>query len=104
GHARGLSVEVARARHQPAEERAVVDDSPGDEVAHLAASRIALPDAVDGHESRTEQRRAVALDEVGPDDDVDLPGVVLERHEDHALGGSGALPMGDEAARPRRPA
>jgi hypothetical protein len=83
----------------------VVDHPRGDEVHHrLLALAFALPLAVHGEQRRAEQRRPLRLGDLRPDDDVDRPGLVLERDEDRALGSLGTLPVRDQAARARQPA
>ena len=50
--------------------------------------------------ARAQQRAALALADVTPDDDVDAAGLVFERDEDDALGGLGLLAHRDDAAGP----
>jgi len=47
-------------------------------------------------------RAALLLAQMAPDDDVDVARLVLERHEDYALGGLRLLAQGDDAAGPGR--
>ena len=70
----------------------------------VVALALALPLAVDGEQRRAEQRLPLRLGDPRPDDDVDRAGLVLEGDEDRALGGLGALPVRDEAARARQAA
>ena len=82
-----LSMEIPAARGQAGQQRRVVDEAAGDEVADLAPGlALALPDAVDGEQAAGQQGLALRLRHRGPDDDVDVAGLVLERDEDHALG------------------
>jgi len=49
-----------------------------------------------------QERAALLLAHVAPEDDVDVAGLVLERHEDHALGSLALLALGDDTAGPDR--
>src|SRR5262245_18109810 len=51
-----------------------------------------LQHAVDEQERLTNDGHAVAIEEIGTDDDVRYSGLVLEREEHEALRGAGALP------------
>ena len=51
----------------------------------------ALDPAPHEHQAPAEDRPAVSLQHVGPDDDVHRPGLVLQRHEDHAPGAARPL-------------
>ena len=44
-----------------------------------------------GDEARADDDRAQALERLRPDDEIGDARLVLQRHEDHALGGAGAL-------------
>src|SRR5437868_11236074 len=52
---------------------------------------LALDFAAHYQELRRHHRAAVLLEYLGPHDDIDDARLVLERDEDHALGGAGAL-------------
>ena len=65
---------------------------------------LALDFAAHLQELRRHHRAAVLLEHLGPDHDVDDAGLVLERDEDHALGGAGALAHQHEARHADAPA
>ncbi len=51
------------------------------------------------HECRLQQDTPLLQREPFPDDEVDLPGLVLEGHEHDTAGAPGALPRDDQARR-----
>jgi hypothetical protein len=67
-------------------------------------SPSALPDAVDREQRAAQQRAALRLRDLRPDDDVDGAGLVFQRHEDHALGRLRPLAVRDDAAGACQPA
>ena len=73
---------------------AEIDQLVGDDVDDEA---LALDPAAHLQELRRHDDAAVPLEHLGPDHDVDDAGLVLEREEDHALGGARALPHQHEA-------
>ena len=59
-----------------------------------------LPAAVNGQQPAVDQRPALALRQIGPDDDVDDAVLVFEGDEDHAAGRAGTLAGDDQQAQP----
>src|ERR1051326_4918043 len=78
---RSSLMEIARARFERPEERAVVDEPPSDQMHDVA---VALDRALHAEEPRAEQLTSLALDEMAPHHHVDVAVLVLERDEDHA--------------------
>ncbi len=72
----------------------MIDQPLGQQVHDLS---FALQYAEDAEEAGGEEFAALAFGEVGVDDDVGEAGFVLERQEDDAAGGAGALAAGDDA-------
>src|SRR3954452_3349481 len=93
---RNSLMEIARRRRERPEERAVVHKAPGNQVHDLA---VALDRALHAEEPSAQKLAALALDQVGPDDDVDGAELVFERDEYHAARRVGPLAAGHE---PRR--
>src|SRR5690606_4699937 len=91
--ARG-SMEIARLRAQATEHGAQVLEVAGDEVFDAVH---ALPAAAHGKQGGVEQGLAATLRDARPDDHVDHAVLVLQRDEDRAAGGPGALALGDDA-------
>ena len=92
-------MKIPAPRHQVAQQRREVAQAGGDQVAHFtAAFHVALPGALHRQQAGAHQLAALALAQGFPDDDVDGAGLVLQRHESHALGGAGLLAHGDDAA------
>ena len=60
-----------------------------------------LPYALHAEQRRADDHLAFALEDVVPENDVDRPGFVFDRHEHRAFGGLWPLPMRDDAARTR---
>ena len=76
------------------EKRGDVVDLLGDHVHHVA---VALQAAGDLQAAAGDHRAAEAFEDLGPDHDVGDTGLVLERDEDHPLGGAGPLAADDDA-------
>src|SRR6266446_220068 len=91
-----ISMKVSRSRYQLSQKGAVVGQPPGYKMHHFA---FAFKHSLDAHQARAEQLAALALDEMGPDDDVDKAGLVLERDEHRSGSGARALAPGDDARR-----
>ena len=64
---------------------------------HVHDTPFPLHFTVYGEQARSQQLLSLPFGEVVPDDQVHVPGLVLERHEDHAARGGGPLPASDEA-------
>src|SRR5712691_5827537 len=73
-----ISVKIPRGRDQFPQKGAVVAQPPGYKMHHFT---FAFKHSFDAHQARAEQLAPLALDEMRPDDDVDIAGLVLERHE-----------------------
>src|SRR3989442_6807016 len=56
----------------------------------------------DAHQARAEQLAPLALDEMRPDDDINIAGLVLERYKYRSRGGARALATGNDTRRPHR--
>src|SRR5258708_37632442 len=63
---------------------------------------FAFKHSLDAHQARAEQLAPLAFDEMRPDDDINIAGLVLERYKYRSRGGARALAAGDDARRPRR--
>src|SRR4029079_12777808 len=70
----------------------VVLQSLHDDVDHVAAVLIALNHAANRHQPRAHHDLALFLEHGGPDDEVGDSSLILDGHEDHALGAAGPLP------------
>lgn len=68
---------------------------PGDQMRHLA---LPFQRAVDRQQPRTQQFAPLALGEVAPDDDVDVPRLVFQGEEGDAARGAGALAVKDDSS------
>src|ERR1700682_1735829 len=91
-------MEIARARFEPSEERAVVREAARDEVHDFA---VALDAAVNGQQSRSEELLALALAEAAPDDHVHAAGFILQRDKYHAARRIRPLPAGHQSRNAR---
>src|SRR6266581_2059856 len=96
-----ISVKIPRRGGEPPQKSAVVGQPPGYKMHHFA---FAFKHSFDSHQARAEQLAPLALDETGPDDDIDVAGFVLERDEHRSGSGARALAAGDDARRARRAA
>src|SRR6266852_8133892 len=65
---------------------------------------FAFKHSLDAHQARAEQLAPLAFDEMRPDDDINIAGLVLERYKYRSRGGARTLAAGDDARRPRRSA
>src|SRR5712692_284289 len=65
---------------------------------------FAFQHSFDAHQARAEQLAPLALDEMRPDDDINIAGLVLERYKYRSRGGARTLAAGDDARRTRRSA
>ena len=63
-------------------------------------STRALDSAGHTQQARPQQGLALVLGKTGADDDIRAAGLVLQRDEDNAAGGTRPLPAGDEAGHP----
>jgi len=88
------SVEIATAGRQPAQQRAEIDQSPGDQMYDFAC---ALYLAVDTEQAGAEQFLALSLDQAGMDDDIGQAGFIFQGDKDDAGGGTRALPANHDA-------
>src|SRR5687768_17375286 len=89
-----ILVEVARGRSERSEEHAVIKQAACHEVNYVT---IALDHALHAQEARAEKLGLLPLGEMPPDHYVHVPGLVLERDENHAACGVRSLPASDEA-------
>src|SRR4051812_39295540 len=64
---------------------------------HMDHAAFSLHLAAHCEQSGGDQLLALALGKIVPDDEIDVAGLVLERHEDHAARRGGTLAAGDEA-------
>src|SRR6267143_3410775 len=92
-----ISVKIPRCRVELPQKGAVVGQPPGYKMHHFA---FAFKHSLDPHQPRAEQLAPLALDEMRPDDDVDIAGLVLERYKYRSRGGARTLATGDDARRP----
>src|SRR5438876_11063076 len=91
------SVKIPRWRDQAAQQGAVIAQPSRYKVHHFAFS---LKHPLDAHQARAQQLAPLALDEMRPDDDINIAGLVLERYKYRSRGGARALATGDDARRP----
>src|SRR6266571_5873179 len=96
-----ISVKIPRRRDQLPQKGAVVGQPPGYKMHHFA---FAFKHPLDSHQARAEQLAPLALGEMGPDDDIDVAGFVLERDEHRSGSGARALTARDDARRACRAA
>src|SRR5713101_2744022 len=94
-----ISVKIPRRRHELPQKGAVVGQPLGYKMHHFT---FAFKHPLDPHQARAEQLAPLALDEMRPDDDINIAGLVLERYKYRSRGGARALAAGDDARRPRR--
>src|SRR6266568_3628094 len=90
-------VKILRWRDQAAQQGAVVAQPPGYKMHHFT---LAFKHSFDAHQARAEQLAPLALDEIRPDDDINIAGLVLERYKYRSRGGARALATGDDTRRP----
>ena len=62
---------------------------------------FALHFAAHAEKAGVEQGAALVLGDAVPHDDIGVAGFILERYEDHAVGGAGVLAAHDESRRAR---
>src|SRR2546422_2556618 len=96
-----ISMKIPRRRGELPQKGAVVCQPPGYKMHHFS---FAFKHPFDAHQARTEQLAPLALDEMRPDNDINIAGLVLERYKYRSRGGARALATGDDARRPRRSA
>src|SRR6266436_4372138 len=96
-----ISMKISRSRYQLSQKGAVVRQPPGYKMHHFA---FAFKHPFDAHQARAEQLAPLALDEMRPDDDINIAGLVLERYKYRSRGSARALAAGDDARRARRSA
>src|SRR6266704_2722819 len=96
-----ISVKISRARDQFPQKGAVVGQPLGYKMHHFT---FAFKHSLDPHQARAEQLAPLALDEMRPDNDINIAGLVLERYKYRSRGGARALATGDDTRRPRRSA
>src|SRR6266852_8284008 len=94
-----ISVKIPRGRLELPQKGAVVGQAPGYKMHHFT---FAFKHSLDAHQARAEQLAPLAFDEMWPDDDINIAGLVLERYKYRSRGGARALAAGDDARRPRR--
>src|ERR1700746_419711 len=82
------SVKVPRAGRELPEERAAIDEPPGD---HVHDAVLVLQLAVHLEQPRLDERATLRLADALPNDDVHLAALVLERDEGDAARGGGPL-------------
>jgi hypothetical protein len=78
---------------QPSEQRRVILEMPGDDVQDFA---LVLHLAGNAHQPRLQQLTPLALRQTGPNDDVGVPSLVFQGHENHTLAGTGMLSADDQ--------
>src|SRR6267378_1582362 len=93
-----ISVKITRRRDQAAQQGAVIGEPPGYKMHHFT---FAFKHSFDAHQTRAQQLAPLALDEMRPDNDINIAGLVLERYKYRSRGGARALATGDDARRPR---
>src|SRR6185437_816704 len=86
-------MEVSRARQQLAEHLRAVDELPRDEVHDLV---LPLPLPMYFEEARVDERAALLVAHPLPNNDIHLPGLVLEREESDTAGSLRPLPHQDD--------
>src|SRR5260221_3330491 len=96
-----ISVKIPRGRIELPQKGAVVGEAPGYKMHHFT---FAFKHSFDAHQARAEQLAPLALDEMRPDDDINIAGLVLERYKYRSRGSARALASGDDARRARRSA
>src|SRR5712664_2403495 len=94
-----ISVKIPRYRVELPKKGAVVGQPPSYKVHHFA---FAFKHSLDAHQARAQQLAPLALDEMRPDDDINIAGLVLERYKYRSRGGARALAASDDARRARR--
>src|SRR5258708_4800796 len=94
-----ISVKIPRGRVELPQKGAVVGQAPGYKMHHFT---FAFKHSFDAHQARAEQLAPLALDEMRPDDDINIAGLVLERYKYRSRGSAWALAAGDDARRARR--
>src|SRR5882672_8045901 len=92
-----ISVKIPRGRGKPPQKGAVVGQPLGYKMHHFT---LAFKHPFDPHQARAEQLAPLALDEMRPDDDINIAGLVLERYKYRSRGGTRALATGDDTRRP----
>lgn len=90
------SPEVARAGSQPAEQLRVIRQPAGDHMYHLS---VALDHAIDAEQVGAEKGSSLLPRDSGPDDDIDVSGLILKRCKDHTACRRWTLPIDDEPPR-----
>jgi len=93
-------MKVAARCLQAAQQCAVVDKALSDDMNNFA---LALHDAVNAHQARTQQLAVLSVDEVAPYDDIHAAGFIFECYEHHTGSSAGALTTGDDAGGARKP-
>src|SRR5256714_13784376 len=96
-----ISVKIPRRRGELPQKGAVVGQPLGYKMHHFT---FAFKHSFDAHQTRAEQLTPLALDEMWPDDDINIAGLVLERYKYRSRGSARALAAGDDARRARRSA
>ena len=94
-------MEIARSRFEGPKQCAMVHQAPCNEVHDVA---VALDRAVDPEQAGAQQLASLLLDQAAPDDDIHVPGLILQGHEHHAARRVRPLAAGDEARDARRAA
>src|SRR5882757_171089 len=89
-----ISVKIPRGRVELPQKGAVVGQAPGYKMHHFT---FAFKHSFDAHQARAEQLAPLALDEMRPDDDINIAGLVLERYKYRSRGGARTLAAGDDA-------
>src|SRR2546430_14304878 len=96
-----ISVKIPRRRGELPQKGAVVGQPLGYKMHHFT---FAFKHSFDAHQVRAQQLTPLALDEMRPDDDINIAGLVLERYKYRSRGGARALATGDDTRRPHRSA
>src|SRR5260221_3906522 len=92
-----ISVKIPRGRVELPQKGAVVGETPGYKMHHFT---FAFKHSFDPHQARAEQLAPLALDEMRPDDDINIAGLVLERYKYRSRGGTRALSTCHDTRRP----
>src|SRR5882762_6582033 len=73
-----ISVKIPRGRLVVPQKGAVIGEAPGSKMHHFT---FAFKHSLDAHQARPQLRAPLAVDEMRPDDDIDIAGLVLERYK-----------------------
>src|SRR5580658_1509509 len=86
---RASSVKIPRGQIQFTGECSAIDEPTRHQVQHYT---LTLQSPLHLQQRCIHQRTAEALGDIPPDDEIELSGLILQRHERHATGAGGPLP------------